>query len=95
MRTASFVGPVVAAPSLAESLLSAPSCSLELKVADAFPSGRYRVRLSLKSWMDDVTRRTSGAIGKGYVAPSSAPDKIPLSEVPQSAGSRRSAELRA
>ena len=92
MRTASFVGPVVTL-SLAGSLLSAPSCSLELKVTDAFPSGCYRVRRSLKSWTDDVTKRTSGAIDKGYVAPSSAPDKMPLSEAPQSAESRRSAEM--
>ena len=87
---------------------SSPSQALELKVADSFPAGHYLVRLMLKPWMDDVTRRTNGAvtfsyfpnqqIGKaadmlrltqygvidiGYIAPSYASDKMPLSEVAQ------------
>jgi TRAP-type C4-dicarboxylate transport system substrate-binding protein len=82
--------------------------ALELKVADSFPAGHYLVRLMLKPWMDDVTKRTNGAvtfsyypnqqIGKaadllrltqsgvvdiGYIAPSYASDKMPLSEVAQ------------
>jgi TRAP-type C4-dicarboxylate transport system substrate-binding protein len=82
--------------------------AIELKVADSFPAGHYLVRLMLKPWMDDVDRRTSGAvtfnyypnqqIGKaadllrltqsgvveiGYIAPSYASDKLPLSEVAQ------------
>lgn len=32
--------------------------ALELKVADSFPAGHYLVRLMLKPWMDDVTKRT-------------------------------------
>ncbi|MBB1091512.1 TRAP transporter substrate-binding protein DctP [Rhodopseudomonas palustris] len=82
--------------------------ALELKVADSFPAGHYLVRLMLKPWMDDVTKRTNGAVtfsyypnqqmGKatdllrltqsgvvdiGYIAPSYASDKMPLSEVAQ------------
>jgi len=88
--------------------VATPSQAVELKVADSFPVGHYLVRLMLKPWMDDVTRRTGGAvtfsyypnqqIGKaadmlrltqtgvvdiGYVAPSYASDKMPLSEVAQ------------
>lgn len=86
----------------------APAQALELKVADSFPAGHYLVRLMLKPWMDDVTKRTNGAVtfsyypnqqmGKatdllrltqsgvvdiGYIAPSYASDKMPLSEVAQ------------
>lgn len=82
--------------------------AIELKVADSFPAGHYLVRLVLQPWMDDVTRRTNGAVtfkyfpnqqlGKaadllrltqsgvvdiGYIAPSYASDKMPLSEVAQ------------
>ncbi|MBI5265065.1 MAG: TRAP transporter substrate-binding protein DctP [Bradyrhizobium sp.] len=98
----------VAALSLPISLATIPAQALELKVADSFPAGHYLVRLVLKPWMDDVTKRTNGAvtftyypnqqIGKaadmlrltqsgvidiGYVAPSYASDKMPLSEVAQ------------
>ena len=38
-----------------------PAQALELKVADSFPAGHYLVRLMLKPWMDDVTKRTNGA----------------------------------
>ncbi len=94
--------------SLAGALAARPSAALELKVADSFPSGHYLVRLMLKPWMDDVTKRSNGAvtfsyypnqqIGKaadmlrltqsgvvdiGYIAPSYASDKMPLSEVAQ------------
>jgi TRAP-type C4-dicarboxylate transport system substrate-binding protein len=102
-----MIGPAVAL-SLAGSLLPGPAKALELKVADSFPAGHYLVRLMLKPWMDDVTKRTNGAvtfsyypnqqIGKaadmlrltqsgvvdiGYIAPSYASDKMPLSEVAQ------------
>lgn len=102
-----MMGPAVAL-SLAGSLWSGPAHALELKVADSFPAGHYLVRLMLKPWMDDVTKRTNGAvtftyypnqqIGKaadllrltqsgvvdiGYIAPSYASDKMPLSEVAQ------------
>jgi TRAP-type C4-dicarboxylate transport system substrate-binding protein len=94
--------------SLPISLASTSSKALELKVADSFPAGHYLVRLMLKPWMDEVTKRTNGAvtftyypnqqIGKaadmlrltqsgvidiGYIAPSYASDKMPLSEVAQ------------
>lgn len=109
-RMRKTLGPVgsVIALSLVGSLASTPSQSLELKVADSFPAGHYLVRLLLKPWMDDVTKRTNGAvtftyypnqqIGKaadmlrltqagvidiGYIAPSYASDKMPLSEVAQ------------
>jgi TRAP-type C4-dicarboxylate transport system substrate-binding protein len=106
-KTFGLTGSVVAL-SLAGSVASTPAQSLELKVADSFPAGHYLVRLLLKPWMDDVTKRTSGAvtftyypnqqIGKaadllrltqagvidiGYIAPSYASDKMPLSEVAQ------------
>jgi TRAP-type C4-dicarboxylate transport system substrate-binding protein len=102
-----IIGPAVAL-SMAGSLSSGPAKALELKVADSFPAGHYLVRLMLKPWMDDVTKRTNGAvtfsyypnqqIGKaadmlrltqsgvvdiGYIAPSYASDKMPLSEVAQ------------
>jgi TRAP-type C4-dicarboxylate transport system substrate-binding protein len=98
----------VAALSIVSLLGSGPSQALELKVADSFPAGHYLVRLMLKPWMDDVTKRSNGAvtfsyypnqqIGKaadmlrltqsgvidiGYIAPSYASDKMPLSEVAQ------------
>jgi TRAP-type C4-dicarboxylate transport system substrate-binding protein len=93
---------------MAGSLADSPAKALELKVADSFPAGHYLVRLMLKPWMDEVTKRTGGAvtfsyfpnqqIGKaadmlrltqsgvidiGYIAPSYASDKMPLSEVAQ------------
>jgi TRAP-type C4-dicarboxylate transport system substrate-binding protein len=104
-KTSAMIGSAVAL-SLAVSLSSVPAQALELKVADSFPAGHYLVRLLLKPWMDDVTKRTNGAvtftyypnqqIGKaadlltqsgvvdiGYIAPSYASDKMPLSEVAQ------------
>jgi len=94
--------------SMTGSLADSPAQALELKVADSFPAGHYLVRLMLKPWMDEVTKRTGGAItfsyypnqqiGKaadmlrlaqsgvidiGYIAPSYASDKMPLSEVAQ------------
>jgi TRAP-type C4-dicarboxylate transport system substrate-binding protein len=92
--------------------LSAPGADArELRVADSFPVGHYLVRLLLKPWMDEVTKRTNGAVtfnyfpnqqlGKaadllrmtqagvidiGYIAPSYASDKMPVSEVAQLPG---------
>jgi len=40
----------------------APAQALELRVADSFPAGHYLVRLMLKPWMDEVTRKTNGAV---------------------------------
>jgi TRAP-type C4-dicarboxylate transport system substrate-binding protein len=54
----------VLALSLPISTLSAQA--LELKVADSFPAGHYLVRLMLKPWMDDVTKRTNGAVTFTY-----------------------------
>ncbi|MCK1277034.1 TRAP transporter substrate-binding protein DctP [Bradyrhizobium sp. 61] len=54
----------VLALSLPVSTLQAQA--LELKVADSFPAGHYLVRLMLKPWMDDVTRRTNGAVTFTY-----------------------------
>jgi TRAP-type C4-dicarboxylate transport system substrate-binding protein len=38
----------------------------ELRVADSFPVGHYLVRLLLKPWMEDVTKRTNGAVTFNY-----------------------------
>jgi TRAP-type C4-dicarboxylate transport system substrate-binding protein len=54
----------VLALSLPVSTMSAQA--LELKVADSFPAGHYLVRLMLKPWMDDVTKRTNGAVTFTY-----------------------------
>jgi TRAP-type C4-dicarboxylate transport system substrate-binding protein len=54
----------VLALSLPVSTLQAQA--LELKVADSFPAGHYLVRLMLKPWMDDVTKRTNGAVTFTY-----------------------------
>jgi TRAP-type C4-dicarboxylate transport system substrate-binding protein len=64
-KTLGMIGPVVAL-SMASSLASSPSYALELKVADSFPAGHYLVRLMLKPWMDDVTKRTNGAVTFSY-----------------------------
>lgn len=45
---------------------SAPASALELKVADSFPAGHYLVRLLLKPWLDDVTKRTDGKVTFTY-----------------------------
>src|ERR1700752_2882611 len=52
--------------SLPVSTMSAQA--LELKVADSFPAGHYLVRLMLKPWMDDVTKRTNGAVTFSYLS---------------------------
>jgi TRAP-type C4-dicarboxylate transport system substrate-binding protein len=43
-----------------------PAQALELRVADSFPAGHYLVRLMLKPWMDEVTRKTNGAVTFSY-----------------------------
>lgn len=55
-----------AAPAFALVLSNGSAQALELKVADSFPAGHYLVRLLLKPWMDDVTRRTNGAVTFTY-----------------------------
>ena len=35
---------------------------IKLRVADSFPAEHYLVRLVLQPWMDEVTRRTNGAV---------------------------------
>lgn len=56
----------VLALALAGALTASPSRALELKVADSFPVGHYLVRLMLKPWMDDVGKRTNGAVTFSY-----------------------------
>jgi TRAP-type C4-dicarboxylate transport system substrate-binding protein len=43
-----------------------PADALEVKIADSFPAGHYMVRLVLQPWMDEVTRRTNGAVTFDY-----------------------------
>ena len=43
-----------------------PAESRELRVADSFPVGHYLVRLLLKPWMEEVTKRTNGAVTFSY-----------------------------
>jgi TRAP-type C4-dicarboxylate transport system substrate-binding protein len=64
-RSLGLAGSTVVA-CLAGSLAATSSQSLELKVADSFPAGHYLVRLMLKPWMDDVTKRTNGAVTFAY-----------------------------
>ena len=64
MKTNLVRAAAVLALSLPVSTLSAQA--LELKVADSFPAGHYLVRLMLKPWMDDVTKRTNGAVTFTY-----------------------------
>ena len=47
-------------------LPSAPSKALEIKIADSFPAGHFLVRLLLQPWMDEVTKRTNGAVTFNY-----------------------------
>lgn len=60
MKTNLVRAAAVLALSLPVSTMSAHA--LELKVADSFPGDHYLVRLMLKPWMDDVTKRTNGAV---------------------------------
>lgn len=60
MKTNLVRAAAVLALSLLVSTMSAQA--LELKVADSFPGDHYLVRLMLKPWMDDVTKRTNGAV---------------------------------
>jgi TRAP-type C4-dicarboxylate transport system substrate-binding protein len=55
-----------AALALALPISNVAAQALELKVADSFPAGHYLVRLMLKPWMDDVTKRTNGAVTFTY-----------------------------
>ncbi|WGD54282.1 TRAP transporter substrate-binding protein DctP [Bradyrhizobium sp. CB1650] len=52
----------VAALALSLPVSTMSAKALELKVADSFPADHYLVRLMLKPWMDDVTKRTNGAV---------------------------------
>lgn len=56
----------VAALALSLPVSTMSAQALELKVADSFPAGHYLVRLMLKPWMDDVTKRTNGAVTFTY-----------------------------
>jgi TRAP-type C4-dicarboxylate transport system substrate-binding protein len=50
----------------ATALPAAGADARELRVADSFPVGHYLVRLLLKPWMEDVTKRTNGAVTFNY-----------------------------
>jgi TRAP-type C4-dicarboxylate transport system substrate-binding protein len=64
-RALAMIGAAVAL-SMTGSLADSPAQALELKVADSFPAGHYLVRLMLKPWMDEVTKRTGGAVTFSY-----------------------------
>lgn len=64
-KALAMIGSAVAL-SMAGSLADSPARALELKVADSFPAGHYLVRLMLKPWMDEVTKRTGGAVTFSY-----------------------------
>lgn len=51
---------------VALSLAAMPAQALELKVADSLPAGHYLARLLLKPWIDEVTKRTNGAVTFSY-----------------------------
>ena len=51
---------------LALAISSAPAGALELKVADSFSADHYLVRILLKPWMDEVTKRTNGGVTFSY-----------------------------
>src|SRR5262245_14751891 len=57
---------LAAALALSLPVSTLPVQALELKVPDSFPAGHYLVRLMLKPWMDDVTRRTNGGVTFTY-----------------------------
>jgi TRAP-type C4-dicarboxylate transport system substrate-binding protein len=59
------MAPIIAL-SMAGSLGATPAQALQLKIADSFPAGHYLVRLMLKPWMDEVTKRTNGAVTFTY-----------------------------
>jgi TRAP-type C4-dicarboxylate transport system substrate-binding protein len=64
-KPSAMIGSVFAL-AMAGLLASSPSRAIELKVADSFPAGHFLVRLLLKPWMDDVIKRTNGAVTFNY-----------------------------
>src|SRR6195952_812962 len=47
---------------IATTVLAQAADPVKLRVADSFPKGHYLVKLILEPWMEEVTRRTNGAV---------------------------------
>src|SRR3954468_20816758 len=47
---------------IASTILAQAAEPLHLRVADSFPKGHYLVKLILEPWMEEVTKRTNGAV---------------------------------
>ena len=59
MRTARLAAVLLAAAVVAPAQAADP---IRLRVADSFPAEHFLVRIMLKPWMEEVTRRTNGAV---------------------------------
>src|SRR6266404_7821100 len=47
---------------IASTILAQAADPVKLRVADSFPKGHYLVKLILEPWMEEVTKRTNGAV---------------------------------
>lgn len=47
---------------IASTVLAQAADPVKLRVADSFPKGHYLVKLVLEPWMEEVTKRTDGAV---------------------------------
>src|ERR1700710_311305 len=47
---------------IATTVLAQAADPVKLRVADSFPKGHYLVKLILEPWMEEVTKRTNGAV---------------------------------
>ena len=47
---------------IASTVLAKAADPVKLRVADSFPKGHYLVKLVLEPWMEEVTKRTNGAV---------------------------------
>ncbi len=47
---------------IASTVLAQAADPVKLRVADSFPKGHYLVKLILEPWMEEVTKRTNGAV---------------------------------
>lgn len=61
-----FTAALLAAAAALGLATAAPARAIELKVADSLPPGHYLARLMLKPWMEDVKKRTNGAVTFNY-----------------------------
>jgi len=57
---------------IATTVLAQAADPVKLRVADSFPKGHYLVKLILEPWMEEVTKRTNGAVTFGTIRPSSS-----------------------